>query len=140
MSLKLHTELCSHLKPEKKWHRLRKNRSFQQVYQKGRYFSNQALVLYCLPKSNSRLSLMGFAVARKTGNAPKRNRLRRQLREITRINNTDLPAYGYDLILMSRLTAINYSYLQLTEAYLQLLQRMKLWLQEKAVTTAKGRK
>jgi ribonuclease P protein component len=111
--------------PQKKKHRLRKNRDFQKVYGEGRFIVAPDLVLYLLPKSPTELSRIGYAVARKTGKAVKRNQLRRKLRHLVISKCNELPKQGYDFILTARLSAREKSYHDLEASLHSLLTRLK---------------
>lgn len=81
---------------------LKKNKSFQAVYRVGKSYANRQLVLYILPnKSDQRR--VGFAAGKRLGNAVKRNRVKRLLREAYRLNQHRL-ATGFDIIVVGRQT------------------------------------
>ena len=111
------------LRPEKKHHRLRRNKDFQRVYGHGRFLSSAELVLYSLPAGHATPTRVGYAIARKLGKATLRNRQRRRLKEIVRLHAHLLPSHGYNLVVMVRQGAAQNSYHQLETAYLALLKR-----------------
>ena len=114
-------------KPQKKRHRLKSNRDFQSIYSKGRFFASPLLVLYYLPGAKDTATRIGYAVARKSGKAVKRNRLRRRLREIVRLNTGVLPAEGASFIVMTRQSAALSSYDDLNNAYLRVTAAFGRW-------------
>ncbi len=65
--------------------RLTLNREFERVFDEGRVFKNSHVVLYVASNEyqNSRL---GLVVSKKVGNAVRRNRAKRLLREAYRLN------------------------------------------------------
>lgn len=122
------------LATEKKRHRLRRNSDFQKVYRQGRYFSSPEMVLYCLPWSKDQSSKVGFTVVRKLGKAVRRNRLKRRLRELTRLNSDLLPQQGCFIIVMGRPAAQDRSFAELTQIFRNLATRLHHWHKEKAGT------
>jgi len=68
----------------KRRHRLSRSRDFDAVYRHGRSVSSRYLVLYAFPRSGSEEApeeaRLGLAVSRQVGDAPDRNRVKRQLR------------------------------------------------------------
>ncbi len=64
---------------------LKKNSDFKSVYSKGVSVANRYLVLYKLP-SKGLERRFGFSISKKVGKAVCRNRLRRILKEICRLN------------------------------------------------------
>jgi ribonuclease P protein component len=64
-------------------HRLSRSRDFDAVYRHGRSLSTRFLVLHWFSRADGEPGpRVGLAVPRKAGGAVKRNRLKRQLREI----------------------------------------------------------
>ncbi|MDR2006350.1 MAG: ribonuclease P protein component [Acidaminococcales bacterium] len=64
--------------------RLRKKKDFQRVYEKGRSFVDYAGILYVLPLSGTAEKKFGVAAGKKLGNAVRRNRMKRMMREVCR--------------------------------------------------------
>lgn len=80
--------------------RLLKKKEFQRVFDEGRTFRNNELLVYALPNGMDK-SRLGLIVGKKAGNAVTRNRIKRILREAFRLNKGLLRA-GIDLILIPR--------------------------------------
>jgi ribonuclease P protein component len=81
-------------------HRLRHAREFDAVYAARTREARGPLTVFALPNVLGHPRL-GLAVGRKVGTAPKRNRIKRLLREAFRLMQHDLPR-GYDLVINVR--------------------------------------
>ncbi len=110
-----------------KKYRLRRNRDFQYTYKKGRSIRHPLLVLI-YRRTDRDESRIGFSITKKFGNAVQRNRIKRQLREILRLQYNQLKN-GYDIIFVVRKEARGASYQMLEGAVHNLLKRGKLYIQ-----------
>ncbi len=102
---------------------LKLNHIFRRLYKTGPAASRY-LVLYCRP-NHTRENRVGITVSKKLGCAVTRNRVRRRLREIYRLNETAFRP-GYDLVVVARSQAVNASFLQLQSAYLAMAGKLGL--------------
>ena len=94
---------------------LKQNSDFRRLYAKGKSSANRFLVLYC--RRNGRgVNRMGYTVSSKLGGAVVRNRVRRRLREIARLNAPALKT-GWDLVVVARMRAADAPYAELDRAY-----------------------
>jgi ribonuclease P protein component len=80
--------------------RLQHARQFDAVYAAKVRETRGPLMIYAIPNSLSHPRL-GLSVGRKVGTAPKRNRIKRLIREAFRLMQHDLPR-GYDLVVNVR--------------------------------------
>ena len=101
---------------------LKLNHVYRRLYQKGNQAGNRYLVLYAR-KNRTRENRVGITTGKKLGHAVTRNRVRRRLREIYRLNE-DRFVPGYDIVVVARSQAVNASFAQLQDSYLALAARI----------------
>lgn len=104
---------------------LRRNWEFQQVFRVGKSVSGREIVMYAL-RTRRKVARFGFSISKKVGCAVVRNRLRRRLREICRLEQKHLKT-GFDLVLVARSDAAASTYHDLNQAFQQQAQRLGCW-------------
>ena len=82
--------------------------------------------MLCLLPNQLLYSRFGVVVNSRLGNAVRRNRVKRRLREILRLRQKTLQA-GWDLVLIARQPARNAGYWELESACIRLLERARLF-------------
>ncbi|OGS23726.1 MAG: ribonuclease P protein component [Elusimicrobia bacterium RIFOXYB2_FULL_50_12] len=103
--------------------RLHRDRDFQHVFKKGRKLVHPALFIYVYRRpEGGEARRLGLVTSRKVGSAVKRNRLKRRLREIFRLNKHNL-APGIDIIFVLRSAAVSLDYRQLSEIVMGLFAK-----------------
>ena len=107
---------------------LKKNSDFRRLYVKGKSAATPYLVVYCRKNRLDR-NRAGYTVSTKLGHAVVRNRVRRRLREIVRLNAA-LVKPGYDLVLVARSRAVTAEYKQLEHAYLTACRKLGIRQEE----------
>ncbi len=104
------------------------NSDFRRIYAKGKSAVSPSVVVYCRKNRLDR-NRVGFTVSKKLGKAVVRNRIRRRLREIIRLNGKQLRE-GYDLILVARTRAVEAEYRRLETDVLSCCDRLHLLKKE----------
>ena len=105
---------------------LKKNSVFRRLYAKGKSAVTPYLVLYARPNRLGE-NRLGYTVSVKIGHAVVRNRVRRRLREIYRLNAPRL-RQGYDLVIVARSRAVGCAYRKLDAAFLHACESLELTL------------
>lgn len=106
---------------------LKLNHIFRRLYHSGGQV-NSYLVLYARPNRGT-TNRVGVTVGKKLGKAVVRNRIRRRLREVYRLNESRF-APGWDIVVVARSRCIGADFLKLTSAYLSLAEKAGILVQE----------
>ncbi|PIP49205.1 MAG: ribonuclease P protein component [Chloroflexi bacterium CG23_combo_of_CG06-09_8_20_14_all_45_10] len=112
---------------------LTKRAQYALVYQQGRTYIDSLIVMKALPNGLN-LSRYGFSVTKKVGKAVQRNRLKRLLREITRLQ---LVKPGWDIVFIVRREAVAADYHQLGKTVTMLLAQAQLLQRSDETASAK---
>lgn len=104
---------------EKKY-RLRKNMEFKRVFSGGKNYWNRNLILY-VRKNKLDESRYGITITKKIGNAVVRNKIRRRIKEIYRLNLNRIKN-GYDLIFVPKKNIVDLSFKELESAVIHILK------------------
>lgn len=99
---------------------LKLNHIFRRLYSTSGH-ANTFLVLYAR-KNHTPYNRVGITVSKKLGGAVIRNRVRRRLREVYRLNEA-LFASGWDIVVVARSRCIKADFSSLTTAYLSLAEK-----------------
>jgi len=103
---------------------LTKNYEFKRLYTKGKSAASKCVVVYCI-KNNSTENRLGLTVSTKLGGAVQRNRIRRRLKEIYRINESRLRK-GYSIVLVARYRCRDAGWSELESSVLSLFEKLGL--------------
>ena len=106
---------------------LKFNHIFRRLYATSGY-ANGHLVLYARA-NRSNTNRVGITVSKKLGHAVVRNRVRRRLREVYRLNEERFTP-GWDIVVVARTRCIGADFQKLTDAYLSLAQKAGLLKQQ----------
>lgn len=99
---------------------LKLNHIFRRLYSSSGH-ANSYLVLYAR-KNRTATNRVGFTVSKKLGCAVVRNRTRRRLREVYRLNE-DRFAPGWDIVIVARSRCVDAEFSKLTQAFLSLAEK-----------------
>ncbi len=103
---------------------LKKNHEFQRLYRRGTSAVGGCMVIYCR-KNRLRRNRIGLTASVKLGNAVKRNRARRRMREVYRLN-ADKLRRGWDLILVARTRTLYAPWPELNATFSRLCKKLGL--------------
>ncbi|MCL6627074.1 ribonuclease P protein component [Alicyclobacillus shizuokensis] len=105
-------------------HRLKQNRDFRRVFNRGRSAAARRLVVYWCPNRLGTFRV-GFSVSKKVGKAVERNRLKRLLRECFQRRQEELAGRGVDFVVVCRPAAAGAKFQELDEELTKLLRKGK---------------
>ncbi len=104
----------------KKYEIVQKNKDFNDIIKKGKFFRNQTYNIYYKDSENL-FPKFGLAISKKCGNAVARNKLKRQLRMI--IDNHKKLFHGYkDYIILPRVSIVKMSFKEMEESLVELMK------------------
>ena len=112
----------------KKINRLKKRYQFNYVYKSGEHYSNEHIVLYVSPSKTKSIKV-GFAVTKKVGHAVVRNKIRRRLREIAKIQLPRLKQ-NYNIIVVAKENVTDASFDKLVLEFNKLISKANLFHEE----------
>ena len=103
---------------------LKRNNDFKRLYSKGKSVaSGYAVVFY--RRNGRKENRLGITVSTKLGGAVQRNRIRRRLKEIYRLNESKL-ATGHDIVIVARGASCSAGFKQLESSLMSLFARLHL--------------
>lgn len=106
---------------------LKLNHIFRRLYaSEGQ--ANGFLVLYAR-RNRTGGNRVGITVGKKLGHAVVRNRVRRRIREVYRLNEEKFQP-GWDIVVVARSRAVGATFPQLTKAYLSLASKAGILVEE----------
>jgi ribonuclease P protein component len=93
---------------------------FETVYREGRRRSSAQFVIF-FRANHSASSRFGVSVKRALGGAVRRNRIRRRIRELLRVNLLEIPA-GWDIVIHPRPSVAKAEFVRLASELKTLLR------------------
>ena len=106
---------------------LKKNSDFRRLYSKGQSAVNPYVVVYCR-RNREKVNRLGYTVSTKLGHAVVRNRVRRRVREIYRLNAHKFKP-GYDIVIVARSRSVGAEYQKLESGVLNACGKLGLLLE-----------
>jgi ribonuclease P protein component len=103
---------------------LKENYEFRNLYNRGRSSSSKHLVMYCR-KNRRSANRYGISISKKVGNAVTRNKIRRRLKEIYRLNEAGL-RIGFDIVMIAKVKSRHADYRTLNNEFLALCSKLDL--------------
>jgi ribonuclease P protein component len=103
---------------------LRKNYEFKRLYNRGESAASHLIVVY-YRKNGTEFNRLGVTVSAKIGGAVQRNRVRRRLKEIYRLNEKTIKT-GNDIVIVARMKSVNANYNELEASAMNLFRKLKL--------------
>jgi ribonuclease P protein component len=129
----IQTKGCFSLKKE---FRIKKNKEFQEAFQKGHSFANRQFVVYALKKEGQDSFRVGLSVSKKVGNSVVRNKIKRYIRQsIFELN--DLIYTGNDYVIIARKPASDMDFFEVKKSLTHVLKVGKVLKKEIAVHNGK---
>ena len=108
---------------------LKLNHIFRRLYHTNG-FGSAYLVLYAR-RNRTNTNRVGITVSKKLGKAHIRNRIRRRLREVYRLNEEKFQP-GWDIVIVARSKALDAPFDQLVKSYLALAKKAGILVSEDA--------
>ena len=105
---------------------LKKNYEFKRLYNRGKSAASKFVVVYYSPNGSAE-NRLGVTVSTKLGSAVHRNRIRRRLKEIYRLNERSVRV-GYNIVLVARQKSRGAGWIELESSVLTLLGKLGLLL------------
>ncbi len=108
-----------------KQHRLRKSKDFAAARRDGKSWADRRLVLIAR-RTGGEHCRFGFSVSKRVGNAVVRNRVKRRLRDASRVELLPRIESGWDFVVIARKDAAAADYHRLNRSLLRLFRRARL--------------
>jgi len=103
---------------------LTRNHEFKRLYNKGKTAASKCVAIYCIRNGKAE-NRLGITVSTKLGGAVQRNRIRRRLKEVYRLNENSL-RIGYNIVLVARMKSRYAGWSELETSVLSLFSKLDL--------------
>ncbi len=110
----------------KQKYRLRRSNDFQRVRQRGKSYASPIMVLAFL-RNELDHNRFGFVVNKRLGNAVKRNKIKRRMREATRVRMLQIKP-GFDIVFIARKHINQATFTEIEQSLEHLLKTTNLLL------------
>ena len=108
----------------KKQFRIRNGKEYNTIYKYGKKYGGRFLLVYLLNKDASG-NRFGVVTSKKVGKAVKRNRVKRQIRAVIRLNK-DMLKGNNDVIVIARYHTYGATYKELENDFLRIMKKAGL--------------
>ncbi len=105
-----------------KVYKIQKNHDFRVVYNRGKAVSNKLFVIYIYKNRRNINNRLGISISKKVGKSVIRNKIRRRIYEVYRLNQENLKS-GYDIVFIARVGAKNRKYEDIEKSILSLFKK-----------------
>ena len=105
--------------------RIKDNKEFQQVFQRGKSMANRQFVIYILEKNDQDTFRIGLSVSKKVGNAVTRNRIKRYVRQSFH-ELEDQIARPVDFVIIARHQTATMSMEEVKSSLIHVLKKLKM--------------
>ncbi len=105
-------------------YRVRLSSDFRRIRREGKSWAGRLVVL-CVLHNDLEYSRFGFAVSKGVGNAVTRNRVRRRMREVVRLQCDSIEG-GWDMVFIARPSIRQATYVEIESAIEGLVRRAGL--------------
>jgi len=109
----------------KKSLRLTKNFEFIKVYKTGRRLSSLFFTMY-IKKNELNFSRLGVSVSKKVGKSVVRNKIKRRIKEIVRLNY-DYIKQGYDIVVSAKPSSVQLDFKAMEKELIGLMKRGRIY-------------
>ncbi|MFP4496763.1 MAG: ribonuclease P protein component [Vulcanimicrobiota bacterium] len=95
---------------------------FENIISRGRQAINKLFIIYCLPNGNKGIRV-GICVGKSLGKAVRRNRIKRQIREIVKMYNFERE--NKDFVIIARKKILNSEFQEISELLGRLISNIQ---------------
>ena len=108
----------------KKQYRIKKQSEIDAIFNNKKATGNMYFSVFLKENTNNYFRF-GLSIGKKYGNAVSRNKIKRQIRSIVRLNKTEIIG-GYDFIIVIKPQANRLTYQEIEEQIIGLLKKQKI--------------
>lgn len=110
---------------------LNQNTQFRRLYRRGKSVVTPTMVVY-VSKNREGMNRLGITAGKKVGGAVQRNRAKRRIRELYRLNQGRLEN-GYDFCIVARTFTVRAPYKKLVQDFRMSAEKLGVWNHETVV-------
>ena len=99
---------------------IKKTSEVSKVYKNGKSYADRHLVMYVYPNKLG-YSRLGLSISKKVGKSVVRNRIRRLIKEVYRLNYKTKD--NYDVVIIARVRSADASYMDIKKSFRYLIKK-----------------